>query len=184
MFPLDLGIVASSGIADDLYPLAYSSMNGSTSSVTFNPPTSGYRDLYIVIGNLAYTNGQSALTMQFNGDGGANYTYKYMQYQASSITAGGTSMAAGVVLGTVQNYQNGTYGVGGTVLITIPNYLQSVYYRPCMSKMLMYSTNGSVEYITATHAIHTNSFAAITSVSFIGAYNFQTNTTFSMYGVK
>lgn len=66
--------------------LATTTLSGGETSVTLSSiPTSGYRDLILVIAGSASTG--AGLRVRLNGDTGSNYTYVYMQGSSGGVAS-------------------------------------------------------------------------------------------------
>ena len=152
----------------------------SAASVTFdNLPTSGYTDLKIVASTRSDYAGFLDLNMYFNGNASSGYSWRRLNGDGGSATST-NSTSAGIIpsptLGTTS-----TANTFASTDIYIPNYRSSVSKSVSIDGVT--ENNATTSYQSFTAGLSTLS-TAITSISFgLGAGNFVSGTTFSLYGI-
>jgi hypothetical protein len=146
--------------------LSTTTLSGAATTVSSIDQT--YKNLEIVIVD-AYATGANNDYIEFNGDTGNNYGYRW--FDPASDTGSGVKCYLGV-MGTSQGYYAGTY-----INISIPRYSETEY------KKISYSQVKSTVQQIGNNAW--NNTAAITSFT-IGVTNAQTMSggTMYIYGVK
>jgi len=180
----NLGIMASQ-ISGHLYDgpfgaydsLAAVTLSSATSTITFAGIPSGYKHLQIRGFTLTPT-AINAIRVRYNGDSGANYTRHLLE-------GGGTSAYAEQATGITGNniaYTGGTANPGVFVM-DILDYASTNKYKTVRSAFGI-DQNGS-GYSSLTSGLWLNT-SAITSIEFTntGSTNFNTYTSFALYGVK
>jgi hypothetical protein len=183
-----LGILASAGGAASTAYESIATLNGTGSSttITFSSIPSTYTHLQIrgVMKNTQNTNFEDNLDLRINGDTGTNYANHFLRGNGSAAAASGA--ASNDKYSPVAYFPylgKGTSATMGTVIIDILDYASTSKYKT-MRATGGYDNNGD-GFITVTSGLWLNT-AAITSISLIGgsAYNWQTTTTFALYGIK
>lgn len=151
--------------------------SGGASSITFSSIPSTYKHLQIR--GISYnTAGQNNLGINFNGDGGANYTYHALRGDGSSaVAAAGT----GVNYGYLQ-YDNNTGGTFASRIVDILDYT-STNKNKTVRTLGGWDANGSGIVFLQSN-LWTNT-AAISSISLsYNAGNFAEYSSFALYGIK
>lgn len=156
--------------------IATTTLSSAQSSVTFSSISGSYTDL-ILVANTATNTSSNYYLIQFNSDTGSNYSSTHLR---------GTGSAAGST-----RYSNQTSvftSIGSTISTTklasimtahIMNYSNTTTYKTILSR----DNNAGTE-VDTTVALW-RSTAAITSIKIsIGANNFDTDSTFTLYGIK
>jgi phosphoserine aminotransferase len=154
-------------------PIATQTASGSTSSITFSSIPQTYTDLVIVKngGNTAVSNSR----FQFNGDTGNNYSQTGL-YGSGSVAQSYRETSVSAV---ICDYFS-TTGQRSMTVIQLLNYSNSATY-----KSGIYRRNDTYNG-TLANAFLWRSTSAITSVTFsvIASGNFDSTTTFTLYGIK
>jgi hypothetical protein len=155
-------------------PIASQTLGSAAASVTFSSIPQGYTDL-ILVTNLSSATTDQSIYVQFNADTSTNYSRTVMYGDGSSASSGRD---------TSYNYIRMGYNTGGrTANITqIQNYSNATTFKSTLSRSNTYP--GSAGYVYASVGLWRNT-NAITSV-LIGASagNFDSGSTFSIYGIQ
>ena len=152
-------------------------LSQSAASVTFNNlPTSGYTDLKVVIsGRTTAATDFASIAISLNGSS-ANFTNKLLQGDGSSAVSASLTNYGGAVGGT-----STTASTFSNVEIYIPNYRSSNNKSFSLDSVV---ENNATAARTALAAGLWSQTAAITSIGLApGSGSFDTNSTFSLYGI-
>ena len=155
-------------------PVASQTLSSSASSVTFSSIPQDYTDLVLVI-QTSINSGANDTWLQFNSDGGNNYSRTKVAGNGTSATSFRGSNA------------DAYYGVGniGTGWMTstnhIMNYSNSTTYKTVLIRDAGTVGNG----VTAEVGLWRNT-AAITSITVgvAATYTMSAGTTITLYGIK
>lgn len=149
-------------------PIATTTLGSSAASVTFNS-FSGYTDLRLVFNGTCAAAGN--IHVQFNGDTSAKYSQTGIYGNGSSAGSSRSRASANSYLGTITSTL-------GTVTGDFMNYSNSTTYKTTLSRA---SVQG---YEVQARIGLWQSTAAITSMLiFCDGGNFQTGSTFTLYGI-
>jgi hypothetical protein len=170
-------------MAENYVLLETISLTQTAASVTFdNLPTSGYTDLKVVISGRSNraTEIRDEVFVRFNGDSGANYSYKTIRGSGSgpfSLTASGTNQlnrndvtGSGATANTFGNYE-----------LYIPNYRGSTQKSVSIDSVMETNATESYTYMMAGLWSGTASITSITISPEVSTW--VANSTFSLYGV-
>ena len=150
--------------------IATTTLGSATSTVTFSSIPSTYTDLVIVFNGTSA--GSHTAGLRFNSDTGSNYSNTYL-FGESGATASGR---ASNTTSSSQFYPNTTIG---TAVINIANYSNTTTYKTILTRW-----SNTSNYALANVGLW-RSTAAINTVLFTGnSTNFQTGSTFTLYGIK
>jgi len=159
-------------MASTYTPIATTTLGSAVATYTFNSIPSTFTDL-LLVANTNQTSTSSGLSLQFNGDTGANYSFTYMQGNASAAS----SNRASNVYSIDHNYQNA--GTWGQTYININNYSNTTTYKTTLSRASQANT------LVMSHTGLWRSTAAINSIKIlVSAGNYDVNSTFTLYGIK
>ena len=153
-------------------PIATTTLGSAQSSVTFSS-ISGYTDIYLVINANNTTNGSSC-KYQLNGDTGSNYSTTWLEGNGSAASSGRASNDTAGFL-----YYNGNASVynWSTVNAHFQNYSNATTYKSVLARYGNQAQTGS--YVSLWR-----STAAVTSITLNAiTQNFQTGSTFTLYGI-
>ena len=152
-------------------PIATTTLGSAQSSYTFTSISGSYTDLVLVYNGSSASAGNLAL--QFNGDTGTNYSVTIL------FGDGSTAGSARVSNDTSANLA-GSNTSNNTATISIMNYSNSTTYKTALGRGMR-----TGDQVVAKVALWRNT-AAITSVKVImdNAANFQTGSTFTLYGIQ
>lgn len=160
-------------MASTYTPIATVTASGSTNSITFSSIPSTYTDLVIVKngGNTATSNS----TMIFNGDASSNYSDTAFYGDGSNGATFRDTNATKIVL----DYFS-TSGQRSATIINVMNYASTSTY-----KTGIFRRSDSFNAVLAMCFLW-RSTSAINSITFgvISTGNFDSTTTFTLYGVK
>ena len=154
-------------------PITTQTLSSATASVTFSGISGSYTDLVLVI-NGKVTVDASGIIGRFNADSGSNYNI-------TELYGNGTS-ATGYRWASQSFFAASTYAMGlssaspSTVVINIMNYANTTTHKTVLTR----SSDGG-KGVSAVIS-RWSSTAAITSMV-VSVTNFDTGTTFSLYGI-
>ena len=155
--------------------IASNTLSSSAASVTFSSIPGTYTDL-ILVSNLKGTTGTKDYVVQFNGDTGTNYSW-------TSLAGDGTSTYSSRVSNGTKGYlEYATYigtSLNANTITSFMNYANTTTYKSFLSR----ANNAS--YGTSAVVGLWRSTSAITSISvfFDQGTNFDTGSTFTLYGI-
>jgi hypothetical protein len=166
--------------------IARTTISTATNEINFSNIPQTYRHLQIR-GIVRYdNNGISQLsTFQFNSDTGSNYSYHILRGEGHS---GGVS-SSGAASQTALIYPHATgnqaaSGTFGAFIIDIFDYVNSNKYTTTRQFNGFVTNGGAEEQLHLSSGLWMNT-AAITSIRFFcTGQNFDTHTTFALYGIK
>ena len=155
---------------------------GGDSSVTFSNISQTYTDLKVVMSARSVTDTPACVaTVQFNGDTGSNYAYKYIRGIGSAVDSSGASPTTSIYLFIIAA-SNATASTFSNSEMYIPNYVSANY--KSVSIDALSENNATRADAVFTAGLWSNT-AAITSIKLSEATgNFAQHSTFTLYGVK
>jgi len=154
--------------------------SGGAASVTFAGIPSGYKHLQVRVMALTAASGK-VMTMRFNGDSSASYTWHYLNGQGSIASAGN---ATGQTYARFFGQNIGTNTTNPSVsVIDVLDYANTAKNKT-MRALSGSDNNGSGE-VSLESSLWINA-NAINSLSFQlnDSSNFSANSSFALYGVK
>ena len=155
-------------------------LSSSAATVTFSSIPSTYTDLAVVFSARQDTGDLSCFT-RFNGDLGANYSYKTLYGTGTAVGSGGGTGQSGLI-GWQTASSSLTTNAFGSTLIYIPNYAGST--QKSVSADFVAENNATAGYQMIWGAVWSNT-SAINQISFTAfGGNFITNSTFYLYGIS
>ena len=160
-------------------PIATTTLTTTQTTITFSSIASTYTDI-IVVASMKTTAPAYQPILRFNSDTATNYS-------ATAVSGNGSSAVS-----SRHTSQNGIYvnpgaGTGGTVgnfmpwIISVQNYSNATTYKTAIARF-----NNPDAIVNALVGMWRNT-AAITTISLTaesGSGDFQTGSTFTLYGVK
>lgn len=155
-------------------PIATTTANGSSSSVTFSSISGTYTDLRIVVNSTNNSGSNYGLFVRFNSDTGSNYSFTRLYGDGSSATSNnGSSTAYGTIGWT-------TSGTLATFTADLNNYSNTTTYKTLLAR-----GSSSVSRVGAFVSLwrSTSAITAIEIYNESGA-NFTSGSTFTLYGIK
>lgn len=181
------GQVGSGGASlSSFESIATATGTGLSGTITFSSIPSTYKHLQIrgIMKNTQNTNFEDVLNLQFNSDSGTNYAQHFLRGNGTAVAAGGAASNNKISYVAYFPYLGkGTASTMGVVIIDILDYVSTTKYKT-IRNMGGYDNNGD-GFITVSSGLWLNT-NAVTSISLIGdsSYNWQTTTTFALYGIK
>lgn len=159
-------------------PLATTTLGSAQSTVTFSSISSAYTDLILIIqGRNTSSTTNYDLYLRFNSDTGTNYSSTRMYGQGSSVSADLLQNWSSVWNG----YWYGTSSADLSMTVThIQNYANTNFFKPCITRQ--YAVNHNSNFIT--NAMWRSTSAINTITLSLAATNFDTGSTFTLYGIK
>jgi len=154
-------------------PIATTTLGSATNTTTFSSISGSYTDLILVVGAIA--TGDLQINCRVNGDTGTNYSTTYLAGNGTSAASSRQSNAT--FMGT--DYYFSLTTNGGATILQFQNYSNSTTYKTMLSR-----SNAADKGTNATVSLWRNT-AAITSITlYTTANNFNTGSTFTLYGIK
>jgi hypothetical protein len=152
-------------------PIATNTLGSATNSVTFSSIPSTYTDIVIIINGS--TTSSSGTNIQFNSDTGTNYS-RTAVYATGSI-AGSVGAGNGALISA------GSFSTSQSVCrINVMNYANTANYKTTISR-----TDAASEELSAIVGLWRSTAAINTiKISADGGINYNTGTTFTLYGIK
>jgi len=154
-------------------PLQTVTLTSDSASVTFSSIDQTYTDL-VVVGNTINASSDGALTVQFNGDTGTNYSETFLYGTGSSTAATSRNTSASTILiGRTGTSQSSSF-------FHINNYSNSTVYKTAIGR------GDNPGAITFSSIGLWRSTAAITSIKIANEVpaSFTAGSTFSLYGIR
>ena len=149
-------------------PIATQTLGGAASVITFSSIPSTYTDLVLVIQGAMATNGGNYI--QVNGDTGNNYSVTFMYGDGSSAVstrAANSPSASAFYLNTGQS----------NAILQFMNYNNTTTYKTFLSRA------NSADFVSARVSLW-RSTAAINSITVGSTFNYNTGSTFTLYGIE
>ena len=165
-------------MASTYTPIATTSINTNTTSVTYSSISGSYTDLIAVVQGTADNNntptGMSSFGFTVNGDTGANYS-------RITVYGNGTSAASGLVANETKELlgQINPSNIGNTIFHFM-NYSNTTTYKTFLSRADV-SSNIASAWIGTWRS--TSAINSITFGYFDGGGNFKSGTTITLYGI-
>ena len=160
-------------MASTYTPIATTTLGSAASTVTLSSIPSTYTDLILVFGGKNGSGVNYEITTQLNGDTGSNYSYTNLRGNGTSAVSFRESSITAFRLFYTENTM-------GNAIVSFNNYSNTSTYKTYLSRSNSpsYSTDAIVGLWRSTSAI--NSIA----MTVAGGGQFQTGSTFTLYGVK
>jgi hypothetical protein len=158
-----------------------------TATLTYTPPTSGYRDLIVAIdGRTDEALGYSPISMRFNADTGANYD-NFIWEANSGGAANANAYAATAADVAYLSGNTAPAGVRSKLRVEIADYLSTTFNKQATTKGNVKQGTSGALLTTATRESWWRNSAAITSLTFLpttSGKKFLTGTRFTVWGIK
>jgi hypothetical protein len=168
------------------YTLISSNVLGSSAaSVTFSAIPSTYTDLVLRISarstRVANSNN---LDLRINSDSSALYSYTYLYGSGSSAASSRSSADTSLFISTM-NAANSTANTFTSAEIYVPSYTASQN-KPLGSFGAFENNSATVNEIDANAHLYrsTTAITSLTLYSGLGSFNFESGSSFYLYGVK
>ena len=182
-----LGTIASSvqKVSGAFESIATATGTGSSATITFNSIPSTYQHLQIRgIARNTYASNRADLAVRLNGDTGGNYAQHNLYGDGSTATAGNNTGGSYAFIGWTSSANAGSNIVGASI-IDILDYASSSknkVIRAFVGNDLNSGTTDSTVWIASGLWLNTNTISSISLYAPFG--NFDTTTTFALYGIK
>jgi hypothetical protein len=155
--------------------IATTTLGSAQSSVTFSSISGSYTDL-VLVANTATNTSSNYYLIQFNSDTGSNYSSTHLRGTGSAASS--TSYSNQTSIFTSIGSTISTTKLASIMTAHIMNYSNTTTYKTILSR----DNNAGTE-VDTTVALW-RSTSAITSIKIsIGANNFDTDSTFTLYGI-
>lgn len=159
-------------------PIATTTLGSSANTVTFSSISGSYTDIVAVCSVKATTGSDEVLRSQVNGDTGSNYSYTYVQGVSAGAQSGRASNTSLILT------QAGNLAIPEGASTFAPYVVQYMNYSNTNTFKTILSRGAGVNQAGASVSLW-RSTSAITSIRFyIAAGNFDTGSTFTLYGIK
>jgi len=154
-------------------PIATTTANGSTTSVTFSSIAGTYTDIVVVCSVQNAAGGDNGLRMQFNGDTANNYSTTYIYGDGSSAASGRQTNTSGAQFGRSAS-ANTTISIG-----QVQNYANSTTYKTVLGR-----GNNSAALVWGAVSLW-RSTSAITEIKIYNetSATIASGSTFTLYGI-
>lgn len=160
-------------------PLATTTLSSTATDVTFSSISSLYTDLVLVMNIFVSSDGE-APQLQFNSDTGTNYSTTFFEGNGTSGASYRWTSRANIEL---------SYNIGGNstspqpIICNVMNYSNTTTNKSVLSRWN--SASGGTYPGVNTSVSLWRSTSAINAIKiFPGAGNFNSNSTFTLYGIK
>jgi hypothetical protein len=174
---LDSGVTAA---ASSYESIATINGNGSTATITFSSIPSTYSHLQVRVMARVAAGGED-LTVQFNGNTGANYTRHRLTGNGTAAAASGSASTTGITtLGSA-----GMPSVANTYAVTIIDvldYADTNKYKTV--RMLSGQDSNGSGGVDFTSGVFMSTGAVSSLTIYANASNFPTAASFALYGIK
>ena len=156
-------------------PIQTTTLTGNQTSVVLSLIPATYTDL-VLICSVNYNSTGSNILMGYNGDAGSNYSSTIIAGNGTSAVSARFSNSS---TGWILDYYAGTANEYFTKVISINNYSNTTTFKTGLCR----SSSASKEAV-ATVGLWRNT-AAINQITLsAGGANFQSGSTFTLYGIK
>jgi hypothetical protein len=158
-------------------PIATTTLGSAQSSVTFNS-FSGYTDLRLIVNATGSVS--NYVKMNFNGDTGANYSFTNVRGSSAAGAASSRSTNESLIW-----LDGGWLQISTTdpalFTVDIMNYFNSTTYKSVLSRANI--IKGADTLVGATVALWRNTSAITSLIIAVNTGNFNTGSTFTLYGI-
>jgi hypothetical protein len=173
-------------VADVAMELIATNTLGSDGTVTFSSIPSTYGHL-VVIGKARSTRASTndAVMLRFNGSS-TGYSFVFLNGRADGTVTSGSNMAASGLATAIIDAANSTANAFSPVWITIPRYRDALWKSVTTQFGFNYSDGTTTTSFVQSRGGVWRNTAAITSILLLAevATNFETGSSFSLYGVR
>ena len=158
-------------------PIATTTADGTSNTVTFSSIAGTYTDLVLIGGNVNSASAGNTPFIRFNSDSGTNYSGTILEGNGTSAQSGRrTNNSNGVPIGGTFVGSNST---AYNFIVSIMNYANTTTYKTTLARY----NNSAAE--TEADVGLWRSTAAITSLTIRtdGGANWSSGSTFTLYGI-
>ena len=157
--------------------IATTTLGSATNTVTFSSISGSYTDIVAICSVKATTGSDEVLRAQVNGDTGSSYSYTYMQGVSAGVQSGRASNSTLILA------QGGNQAIAEATSTFSPYTVHFMNYSNTTTHKTILARGAGTNQAGASVSLW-RSTAAITSIRFyIGAGNFDTGSTFTLYGI-
>ena len=162
-------------MASTYTPIATQTLGSAASSVTFSSIAGTYTDLIIVANSTTSVNDRT-IKLQFNSDTASNYSYtNILGYSGGAISQRGSAQTS------IQWGSSSDTSGSNIYILNVQNYANTTTYKTTISRGNVAGASSTVD----SHVGVWRSTSAITSLLiFPSTGNFNTGSTFTLYGIK
>lgn len=160
------------------YPIATQTLGSAAASVTFSSIPSTYTDLMLIM-DFSLTTANDSVFLRFNTDTSTAYSNTTISGNGTSAISGrDTSSIYGIRLSAYNTAQSASTRQAN--ITQIQNYANTTTYKTLLNR---YSSTGGTETVVG---LWRDTPAAINQIvlRFSGSSNFETGSTFTLYGIK
>lgn len=155
--------------------IATTTLGSSAASVTFSSISGSYTDLIIVV-VPKLVSGTAQVQFRLNGDTGSNYSLLRMGGTGSAY---GSDAISNVSFGQLSWYGYAGATFGQVITASLNNYSNTTTYKTMLSR------NNNANYGVGMNACTWRNTAAVNEILiYSDAANFDTGSTFTIYGIK
>lgn len=182
---LAAGITGSGGASLSSYESIATGTGTGAQTVTLSSIPSTFKHLQIrmISRSTSASGGTSAFTLRMNGDTGTNYASHYMFGNGSATSAGGVASAANIDMGYIINNGAGASCYTATI-VDILDYASTTNYKTVRVFNGSDDNSGTTSFRVRIGSGLWMSTSAINSLAFTLSNNWDTNSTFALYGIK
>ena len=159
-------------------PIASQTLSSAAASVTFSGIPQNYTDLVLVMNakGTGFTGSGTYPYVRYNSDSGTNYSRTYLSGNGSSASSGrGTSENLQYLVGGT--YIDGTFAYNS--ITHFMNYSNTTTYKTMLSR-----ANNSGVQVDALVGLWRSTSAITSMIIYSSSGNFDTGSTFTLYGIK
>lgn len=180
-----MGIINPSGGGGAIELISEIVTSGSQADVTFSSIAASWRNLEVRISGRGTAGGTSGpISVQFNGDTGANYDYQQIESFGAGTDinqyVGVTAFRIGLF-----PYSAATAGRVGSLIARFFDYADAVFAKSIMSQFSCFIGTGATNIGAGIYGGGWRSSAAINSIRlFMDSGNFEDGSIVSLYGIQ
>ena len=159
-------------------PLATTTLGSAAASVTFSSISGSYTDLVLVMNakGTGFTGSGTYPYVRYNSDSGTNYSRTYLSGNGSSASSSRASSE------NLQYLVGGTYVDGTFAYNSITHFMN--YSNTTTYKTMLSRANNSGVQVDALVGLWRSTSAITSIIVYSSNGNFDTGSTFSLYGIK
>ena len=154
-------------------PIATTTLGSAQATVTFSSLAS-YTDIVLVM-QAKNSAGDSNVRLRFNSDTGSNYSSTFLDGNGTSAFSSRTTSATFAYL---DNYGQIGNNFNSNIIVNIMNYGNSTTYKTIISR-----ANNAAMGVDAIVSLWRNTAAITSLILSQGGNNFDTGSTFTLYGI-
>lgn len=175
------------GGGGDLTQIAQIVVSTPANTETFSSIAGTFSNLRVTVsGRFSDAAANENISIQFNGDSGANYDFENLQGVSTTVSSVGSAAQTSGFVGRLPA-GNATANFPGQSIIDLVNYAGTTFFKTAQASGGYLTTAGTVSnYTTLMNTTIWRSASAITSITLIdgGGGNFVAGTVLTLYGYK